>query len=57
MALYGLKSLTTEKKTYWVIGPACIGSVTSSSVVVVAPLKPERIRPTGLAFPRKASYD
>ena len=28
------------------IGPACIGSMISPSVVVVAPLKLERIRPT-----------
>ena len=28
------------------IGPTCTGSVMSPNVVVVAPLKPERIRPT-----------
>ena len=35
----------TENKTYWVTGPGCTGNVMSPSVVVVAPLKPERIRP------------
>ena len=45
MALYDPKSSMIENKTCWVISVACIGSVTSPSFVVVAPLKLERIRP------------
>ena len=46
MQFYGLKSSITKNKTCWVTGLACTGSVISPSVVVVAPLKPERIRST-----------
>ena len=45
MALYGFKFSKTGNKPCWVTGPACKGSVTSPCVVVVVPLKPERINP------------
>ena len=44
MQLYGPRSSTNENKTCWVTGPSCTGCVIYPSVVVVAPLKPERIR-------------
>ena len=50
MILYCPRSSTTENKTYWVIGPTCIGSVISPSIVVVVPLKPERIRSAEFNF-------
>ena len=45
MQLYGPKSSTIENKTCWVTGPSCTGSVISPNVVVVKPLKLERIHP------------
>ena len=44
----------TENKTCLVTGIACIGSVMSPSVVVVAPLKPERIRPAEFNSPEES---
>ena len=40
----------TENKTCWVTSPSCTGSVMSPNVVVVALLKPERIRSTEFNF-------
>ena len=47
--------MTIENKTCWVTGPACTGSVTSLSVVVVALLKPERISPVEFSIPNESS--
>ena len=43
--IVGPKSSTTENKTYWTTGPALTGRATSPIVIVVAPLKPDKILP------------
>ena len=45
MQLYGPRLSTTKNKIYWVIGPACTGSVMFPRGAVVVLLKLERIRP------------
>ena len=47
------KASTTKNKTCWVTSPACIGSVTSPSVMVVVSLKSKRIRPVDFSIPEE----
>ena len=54
MQLYGPRSSITENKTCWVTDSACIGSVISPSVVVVAPLKLESICPAEFNISRES---
>ena len=53
MALYGPRSSTTEKKTYWTTDPTLTGRAMLPIVTVVVPLKPDEILPAELSLSKE----